>query len=225
MTYRPRVRLATACAVASALLCVTQFVVRFLESFATVRGERAQDLELLSVCASGAAKDSPRMRAACLSAQAERASPLMLKAVVHTAHSMYQDFVTATGTPFSFAVVLLFVVTSLAMPMRSWLTLLLGAGRDDGPSSNHVVVVAGDGMDGMHAYGPSGRGMRQRAALLFRRAAARYGRGKHSQWARMLEMEGGGAVMSGLDGFGGVDDDECGYTSIRLGPDEPKKLR
>lgn len=220
IAYRPKVRLATACALVSVLLCFSNFVVRFLESFATVRGERAQDIELLSVCAAGMAKDSPRMRSACLAAQADRASPLMLKAVVHTAHSMYQDFVAATGTPFSFAVMLLFLVSSLALPMRSWLTLLFGVGKDEVASSNHVVVVAGDGMDDYGVRYSGTPGMRRKAALLYQRALARCGRGRHSQWAHMLEMEGGGFGADAWDGDGGGE-----YTSIDLGDSEPKKLR
>ena len=53
-----------------------------LEAMATVRDERSQDYELLDICQRGEARGSAKMRAACLQAQADRASPLMLKAIV-----------------------------------------------------------------------------------------------------------------------------------------------
>jgi hypothetical protein len=126
------------------LLTVISFArvaVLFLEAVAQVRDERLQDVELLELCQQGAARGSYKMRRACVDAQAERASPLMFKAVVRAVSNAYSEFADSVSTPAKLAVVALFVLSS-AMPFASWVRALSPADEIHGDS--HVVVLAHD---------------------------------------------------------------------------------
>lgn len=128
--------------------------VLFLESMAAVREERNADAELLEVCASGQARGSVKMRAACLQAQADRASPLVLKAIVRAVSTAWHEFRDSVATPFGFATMILFVMSSLLLPIIPWIRAILGAwvGDDDDDQDthrdsdleHHVIVLAGD---------------------------------------------------------------------------------
>lgn len=157
--------------------------VLFLESMAAVREERNADAELLDVCASGAARSSAKMRAACLQAQADRASPLVLKAVVRAFSTALTEFRESIATPFGFSSMILFVLSSLLLPVVPWVRAILAAwlGDDDddrfqdnhrdGDLEHHVIVLAGGGMDGSQgAYGgfPMRLGMRRRMAKMLK---------------------------------------------------------
>ena len=86
-------------AIASGLLAFVSFArvaVLFLEALSAVRDERAQDYELLQLCREGSARGSMKMRAACLQAQADRASPVVLKAVLR-AVSIAGDLATRSA--------------------------------------------------------------------------------------------------------------------------------
>ena len=141
----------------STLLAVISFsrvMVLFLESMATVRDERSQDYELLDICQRGEARGSAKMRAACLQAQADRASPLVLKALVRAVSTAWREFSDSVATPFGFASVLLFVLSSLLLPIVPWIRAILTAwaGDDDdyqddhrdGDLEHHIVVLNGD---------------------------------------------------------------------------------
>ena len=87
----------------------------FLESLAVVRAERRDDAELLQLCSEGLAASSHKMRAACLAAQSSRASPVVLKAVLHAVNSSWQDFTAAVSSPAQLISLLAFVVASLLL--------------------------------------------------------------------------------------------------------------
>jgi hypothetical protein len=143
--------------------------VHFLESVATVRDDRAADEELLELCRTGAARGSVKMREACLKAQRDRASPLVLKALVRAVSTAWFEFYEAVGTPFGFASILLFLLSSLVLPTLPWLRVLLSAcaiddedQADGDDEEKHVIVLAG-GADLVHRGG-----IRRRVAKLLK---------------------------------------------------------
>lgn len=130
--------------VAGALLTLVSFArvaVLFFEAVAQVRDERAQDVELLELCQQGAARGSFKMRAACVSAQAERASPLLFKAVIRAVSNAFSEFQDSCSTPAKFGVVALFFLSSI-MPLTAWIRALIPPEEVEG--DNHVVVLAHD---------------------------------------------------------------------------------
>ena len=135
-------RVSGICGSLLALISLSRCSVLFLEALSNVRDERLQDAELLEICASGAARQSPKMRTACLQAQADRASPLVLKAVLRAVGMAYEDFASSVSTPGKLMVVVLFALSSLFLPVVSWLRAVLPADAlADG--TPHVVVLAG----------------------------------------------------------------------------------
>jgi len=155
-------------ALVSALLALISFArvaVLFLEAMALVRDEREQDGELLRLCREGAARGSVKMRSACLQANADQASPLVLKAIVRAVGTAWAEFYATVSTPFGALAVLGFFAISLVMPVLPWARALAAAfgassaplDDDDLEASSHVVVVANGGAD----YAPKGA-MRRR---------------------------------------------------------------
>ena len=142
---------------------------------AVVRDERSADSELLEICASGAARGSIKMRAACLQAQADRASPLVLKAIVRAVSTAWHEFRDSVATPFGFATMILFVLSSVLLPIIPWIRTILSAwaGEDDDDPhyqdnhrdsdlEHHVVVLTGDG------FLPARGGVRRRVARMLK---------------------------------------------------------
>jgi hypothetical protein len=134
-----------------AVISVSRVLVLFLEAVAAVRDERNHDAELIEICKRGDARGSAKMRSACLQAQADRASPLVLKAVVRAVSTAWREFSDTVATPFGFASMTLFVLSSLLLPVIPWMKALLTvwAGEDeddhrDGDLEHHVVVLNGD---------------------------------------------------------------------------------
>lgn len=132
-----------AVAIIGAIITVVSFsrvCVLFLEALSAVRDERAQDSELLEVCASGIARGSMKMRAACLHAQADRASPIVLKAVLRAFSIAFEDFSESVSSPGKLLVVVLFVLSSIFLPITSWLKAAFPHETFEG--SQHIVVLA-----------------------------------------------------------------------------------
>ena len=142
----------------STVLMVISFArvsVLFLEAMAVVSDERSHDSELLELCARGEARGSVKMRSACLQAQADRASPLVLKAVVRAVSTAWREFSESVATPFGFATMVLFIISSLLLPVIPWIRAILTAwaGDDEQPwqdshrdqdLEHHIVVLNGD---------------------------------------------------------------------------------
>ena len=135
------------------LISFARTSVLFLESMAAVRDERDADMELLEICKSGAARGSTKMRGACLQAQADRASPLVLKAIVRAVSTAWREFSDVVSTPYGMLTVLLFLLSSLVMPVVPWLRMLgrtvmhpddSGDEDEDVESDRHVIVLAGN---------------------------------------------------------------------------------
>ena len=153
MRVTPR-RVSAVVTVVLAVISFSRVAVLFLEATAVVQDERASDDELLQLCRNGAARGSTKMRSACLQAQSDRASPLLLKAVVRAVSTAWTEFYDAVSTWSGLAAVLGFVLISLVMPIVPWARAIASCVngidehvRDEDVESNHIVVVANGGAD------------------------------------------------------------------------------
>ena len=147
-------------AILGAICTIVSFArvsVLFLEALAAVRDERNQDVELLELCAQGSARSSQKMRTACLHAQSDKASPILLKAVLRAVSIAFEDFSESVSSPGKMLIVVLFVISSIFLPINAWLkAILVTDNAVDG--AQHVVVVAHDtGLQGHRALGLRGR--------------------------------------------------------------------
>ncbi len=152
-----------------AVISMARVLVLFLEAVAVVRDERGHDSELLELCTGGAARGSAKMRSACLQAQAERASPLLLKAVVRAVSTAWKEFSETVASPFGFASMVLFVISSLLLPVVPWVKAILTAWAGDEEDEQdlhrdsdletHVIVLNGD-----QSWMPPRPGMRKKLA-------------------------------------------------------------
>ena len=168
-----------------ALVTAARALVLFLEALAHVRDERTRDASLLELCRSGVARESPRMRSACLAAQADRASPLLLKAVLFAFSAAYDDFAASLTSPAKVLLLILFAVTSVFLPITSVLRALVPPDEID-PNS-HVVVLR----DHSQIVSPRQRLRRQLSKLRFRKSRAEEPRFEEVDKGEDEEDEGG----------------------------------
>lgn len=124
--------------------------VLLFESWAEVRDERAADAELVTLCRSGVARSSPKLRMACLRAKADAASPIVLKAVARAVSTCFNEFSQSVATPWGLATVAMFVLSSLMLPAIPWLRVLghsvhVEDEDDVETDSQHVIVLTGGG--------------------------------------------------------------------------------
>jgi len=132
-------------AVISGILTLYSFArvgVLFLEALAVVRDGRAEDYELIEVCQRGDARGSAKMREACLKARAELASPVIFKAIVQAVSVAFKDFSDTVGSPFKFGVMLLFVVSSVMMPVMPWVRAIFGTQVADIQPMNGIHYIS-----------------------------------------------------------------------------------
>ncbi len=120
-------RLASVVTGVLALISVARVGVLFFESWAAVAQGRAEDRELMQLCQRGDARGSAKMREACLRARTDLASPVVFKALVHAVGTAFKDFSDAVGSPFKLFIVVLFLLSSIIMPLLPWARLFLGA--------------------------------------------------------------------------------------------------
>lgn len=123
----------------------------FFESWALERGEREQDAELLQLCQEGRGRGSEKMRGACLAAASSRATPIFLKAVTRSISRAFSDFRDNLNSPLAVLSAILFVVSSMILPVSSWLRLVVSAfgeeqdlHRDEDLEKRHVICFTGD---------------------------------------------------------------------------------
>lgn len=138
--------------IVSALLAcysIARVGVLFFEALAIVREERGQDAELLELCQRGDARGSIKMREACLKARADRASPLIAKAIVYAVSTAFKDFSDTVGSPFKFGIVVLFIISSVILPIIPWARAIFGTPAPMGMDHNggmfppsHFIVMA-----------------------------------------------------------------------------------
>jgi len=91
------------------------------EAWAVTSETRQQDIELLEVCASGVAGQSPKMRDVCLRARSDVASPLLIKVILAAISVAYLEFSSAISTPWRLGILILFVFsTAVSGPIIFW---------------------------------------------------------------------------------------------------------
>jgi hypothetical protein len=103
---------------------ICQSGVRVLEVVARVSEERHRDERLLELCHSGQARDSDKMRDACMRARADRASPLLIKAItVAASESMVQllHLFEAVLHSSGWSLIGIIAILSFVLPVVSWL--------------------------------------------------------------------------------------------------------
>ena len=105
---------------------LARVAVLFFEALAVVREGRSEDYELLELCQRGDARGSAKMREACLKARAELASPVVFKAITVAVSTAFKDFSDTVGNPFKFGVVVLFVISSVVLPIVPWCRAIFG---------------------------------------------------------------------------------------------------
>jgi hypothetical protein len=136
-------------AVVTGLLTLYSFArvaVLFFEALSVVQSARIEDESLLQLCSEGLASGSAKMREACLKARSDRASPIFFKAIVHAVGTAFKDFSDTVGSPFKLAVLALFVVSSITLPIVPWARMLFGQYQFDGqaapPNGVHYIGFA-----------------------------------------------------------------------------------
>lgn len=112
-----------------AAMSTCRVAVLYLESVSAVRADRQADLELLELCASGQARGSPKMRDACLKAQADRAAPIVMKALMRSCSIAWREFLDNTGSPVKLLLVVLCVLSALVLPVIPMMRVAFGAVR------------------------------------------------------------------------------------------------
>jgi hypothetical protein len=140
----------------SASLVFIRFFVLFCESFSVVRSERLADADLLELCGRGAAADSQKFRSLCLQAKAERAAPLLFKAVLRAMRTAFHDFAESFNSPSKIAILLLFVVSGLALPVVKAVSSLATAHLGPFRQPNTLSRIHGLDDDLVDAEDPAG---------------------------------------------------------------------
>lgn len=102
------------------LYSAARIAVQFLEALSIVQAQRAEDAELLEICRRGEARGSAKMRQACINAHADLASPLMFKAIVEAVGMAFAEFCESVGSPMKLGILVLFLISSVAMPVLPW---------------------------------------------------------------------------------------------------------
>ena len=167
-----RPRRATLGAMASTILMgisLLRVFILFLEAYSVVSDERNADNELLTLCRrESSASSSSKFRNACLDAHADRASPVVLKALLRAIYTAWTEFSSTVSTPFGFTTVLLFVLASFLLPVLPWLRMLLAAAgtETDDDESGRIVVLSNGTEDEL----PRGNLRKRVRSLLHRRS-------------------------------------------------------
>lgn len=111
----------------SVCLFATRFVVLFAEAWSVVRSERAADTNLLNMCSQGVADESQKFRSLCIQARAEQAAPLLFKATLRAIKTAFSDFLETFHSPSRIALLVLFCVSGLALPVVKAVSTVLTA--------------------------------------------------------------------------------------------------
>jgi len=109
------------------LLTVARVVVLFVESWSAVASEREADSELMQMCDVGTAAQSADFRALCVRKRADRASPVLLKALLRACSTAFADFCELFSSWTKVALLVLFCLTGIAAPVVKALAALFTA--------------------------------------------------------------------------------------------------
>lgn len=204
-------------AIVSALLTfysLARVAVLFFEALAVVREGRSEDYELLELCQRGDARGSAKMREACLKARAELASPVVFKAITVAVSTAFKDFSDTVGNPFKFGVLVLFIVSSVVLPIVPWCRALFGQHIAEPVPYNGMHFIS-------YAPPPDNRSrLRRIGSKLTKRLKLRTGPTieEPEDDDRFAEMEPGEAVgVSGFTSTKAGSSSGLGWTSIDIG--------
>ena len=108
------------------LLTFARIVVCLVEANSEVRHERLADEGLMQLCndPSAEATVAPDLRALCLRKRAERAAPIVLKAVLRAVTTAFTEFCEVFSSPSRVALLVLFSITGIAAPVVKALAAL-----------------------------------------------------------------------------------------------------
>lgn len=170
-------------------LTFARIVVCLVEAYVAVRSERLADEGLMQMCndPTQQAAAAPDFRTLCLRKRAERAAPIVLKAVLRAVTTAFSEFCEVFSSPSRIALLVMFSITGIAAPVAKALAALFvqnlkqrrmkrsGAkyvtsdseDTDDEDEEGHYQVVE---ISPRHAYNT-----RQRLGLTLRRGLQRIG--------------------------------------------------
>ena len=123
---QPR-RVITLVSALCSLLTVARVVVLFVESWSAVASEREADSELMQMCDVGTAAQSADFRALCTRKRADRAAPVLFKALLRACSTAFADFCEAFSSWTKVALLVLFALTGIAAPVMKALAALFTA--------------------------------------------------------------------------------------------------
>ena len=162
---KPRSALSVLCDVLSAMplvamvtvVCVAslRLVILLFETFEIVRAERSSDADFILLCADGAASSSPRMRSACMEANAAHASPMIVSVLMRSGAAFVNELWSFVSKPVQSLSIAGVLGTFGALPwlgqLKSffWPNGWQGGGSGGTRTSpdfrdDHVVVVGAD---------------------------------------------------------------------------------
>ena len=148
------------------LLTFVRFSVVIFESWTVVAHERQSDLQLLQLCRDGKAAESEKFRLLCLRARAEQASPILFKTIIHAVRSAWIDFCDSFNSPTKIALLVLFCISGVALPVVRLFSKLAEAhmNTSDGQVLQGLHGISFDDCDGdlehsVLVAGGSSRGM------------------------------------------------------------------
>jgi hypothetical protein len=107
-------------------LTIARIVVCLVEAYSEVRHERLADEGLMKLCSdpTADATAAPDLRALCLRKRAERAAPILLKAVLRAVTTAFTEFCEVFSSPSRVALLVLFSITGIAAPVVKALVAL-----------------------------------------------------------------------------------------------------
>ena len=100
-------------------LTFARIVVCLVEAYVAVRTERMADEGLMRTCNDPLqeATAAPDFRALCLRKRAERAAPIVLKAVLRAVTTAFSEFCEVFSSPSRVALLVMFSITGIAAPV------------------------------------------------------------------------------------------------------------
>lgn len=107
-------------------LTFARVVVCLVEAYVEVRSERLADEGLMRMCndPQQGASVAPDFRTLCVRKRAERAAPILLKAVLRAVTTAFSEFCEVFSSPSRVALLVLFSITGIAAPVMKALAAL-----------------------------------------------------------------------------------------------------
>lgn len=192
--------------ISSSLVFIRVFVL-FCESYSQVHSERTSDEQLLELCSRGAAAESTKFRQLCLQAKADRAAPLLFKAILKALRTTFCDFTETINSPSRIAILLLFCLSGLALPVVKAVSSIATAYLGPDPLAR---------LHGLHAHTDDD----QEACDVMVLDGPR----TRSSWASRIQrlpkrITRNRLTLASLEDCDELEEDPVVWTSVRLGAD------